>query len=507
MQQLALWLTWLTAGAIFTIPAPQLPSHTPPVVVLATVETSIDKAEQPLTLDFCVHQSLAEYPEFRSDWMNVIAREADLAGEKAEFHGQASLDIGHGRTREKQNATALTPETIRTTDSDTVTGSWRQSLHDSGEFGLEASFRQEQTTTTADRSTARVGINFSRPLLRGSGRMAILRLRRAELSRLRSLESLRAAAETLALQVSEAYWNLLEASGQLAARRQGLELALARLCEMEKRVQVGQAAPLDLAVLKAECADRRSSVQIAETTKIQAQLRLACLTGKPLDQAQKLNPVDAPDVSPAGGNLEELVATALENRSELREARIRLQDGDLEVKRTRNGLLPVMDLVFRAGRSGTGNSYADAFSGDITSGLDATATMNMDWEPGNRGPAADLARARADRESVRLALENLTCLIETDLRSTWADDQAAGPRLEAARETVRWREAALNAEAQRVTVGGSTPWEMARAERDLTDARLALITARIGACRIRHRLLQQTGMLLDRFGIALEETR
>ena len=108
---------------------------------------------------------------------------------------------------------------------------------------------------------------------------------------------------SLAASAQRAYWNLVLAKAAVAVQQRSLELTLELERNNRARVEVGQSPPLDLVSARAEVAQRREGLIVAETQvrQVEDQLRVLILDPKRPDfWSARLEPADiVPPIGPA----------------------------------------------------------------------------------------------------------------------------------------------------------------------------------------------------------------
>ena len=123
-----------------------------------------------------------------------------------------------------------------------------------------------------------------------------------------------------------AYWNLVLARAAVAVQQQSLDLSLELERNNRARVDVGQSPPLDLVSARAEVAQRRENLIVAQTLVRQAEdvLRTLVFDPKRTDfWFVRLEPADVvPPIGPPP-DVDAAVRNALSERPDLAEARSR----------------------------------------------------------------------------------------------------------------------------------------------------------------------------------------
>ena len=357
-----------------------------------------------------------------------------------------------------------------------------------------------------DPVSAGYDVEVTQALLAG-GRLAanLARVRQARLDAVASEHELRGFTEALVADVQKAYWDHYLALRQREIYRESLALAERQLEESRVRVQVGQIAPIELAAPRAELTSRREALREGEkrveTTRLALLLRIAP-PGASMEAPVRL--ADSP--APPEGPLEDQaghVALGLRRRPELLQARLELERGELEVTRTRSGLLPRLDAF--VGLGGTG--YAAAFAGTFPAAGEASslsAGLRLQLALGNRGAKARADRARLSRVQAEESLRALERTVEADVRSAWLEAVFTAERVTSSAELRRLQEEKLTAETEKFRTGSSTTFLVAQAQRDLLASQLAEAQAAVGYLLAFVSLYRLEGTLLERSGVAVE---
>jgi outer membrane protein TolC len=106
-------------------------------------------------------------------------------------------------------------------------------------------------------------------------------------------------------------------------------------------------------------------------------------------------------------------------RPVLNEARLEILRGDLELVRTQNGLLPLMDLFITLGKSGYADSFGESVGNLNEDNYDALAGVKFDYPVFNRDAESRHRRALLTREQAQKTLDNLSQLVEVDVRTAY----------------------------------------------------------------------------------------
>ncbi|MEI8121721.1 MAG: TolC family protein [bacterium] len=355
-------------------------------------------------------------------------------------------------------------------------------------------------------TASRVGLSVNQPLLAGAGMNVNLAvLRQARLDTQISLHESRGFALALVAEVERAYWAHVQNRNQIDVYRDSLRVAEQQLEETRERIRVGKLPELEAVAAEAEVASRREGLIAAENQYAASRLRLLRLSlgSQPTTWALPLETTDEP-VSPDKplDDVEAYVRSALAARPDLKQARLAHERGELEVVRTRNGLLPKMDLFVTLGRSGYASSFDDSMEGREARGYDVGVGMQVAYPLKNRAAGADYRRAVVSRLQAEEALTNLCQLAQEDVRVAWVMADGARALESAARVTQRLQERKLEAERAKFKEGKSTSLLVAQAERDVLASKLSAIQAAVSTLTTQVDLYQKDGSLLTRHGLA-----
>ena len=380
---------------------------------------------------------------------------------------------------------------------------------------LELSVRSRRVDTDrgsgfdSEQHDARAGITLTQALLEG-GRVDsnLARLRQAELDTLASVYELRGFTESLVADVETAYWETSLEQRRVEIFQEALAVAEQQLEETRRRISAGQMAETEEAFARAEVALRRQGLINARGQRDQRTLELLQLTSPPgaaWDQRLELisdSYVDM-DTLPALEGVGNYAGLARGIRPELNEARLRYLQGDLEVVRTRNGLLPRLDLFVTLGQSGFADSFSRAWRDIDGPGYDYSAGLRLEVPLGRRQARAEQERALLQRDQAMEAIANLEQLAELDVRRAWIESHRSREQLGATAVTRELQEEVLRAEQARFRAGTATALAVALAQRDLLEAQLEEEEARVRYRQALTELYRQSGTLLLRRGIGM----
>ncbi|NLV31085.1 MAG: TolC family protein, partial [Acidobacteria bacterium] len=156
--------------------------------------------------------------------------------------------------------------------------------------------------------------------------------------------------------IQTAYWDLVSAIRNYEIRRNSVKLAQINLRDSRKKVEVGTSAPIDVTDAEATAASREVDLISAEETILRAQNTLRSLVSNDRNAdiwRKVIVPTDRPDFKEFKVDVETAINTALQNRPELRQADLNLQQLDIRKRLNQNNRKWQFDLTGQFGGTGT----------------------------------------------------------------------------------------------------------------------------------------------------------
>ena len=305
---------------------------------------------------------------------------------------------------------------------------------------------------------------------------------------------LQASIINIVSNVRNAYWDLVFATQAVDVARRSVELAERLVRDNQTRVEIGTMAPIDVVQAQSQAATQRQNLAVAEGTRRTNELSLKRLivagTQDPNWNAD-IVPADRPEFAPQPIDIAAAVKRALENRTDLQQARKNLQVNDTTLKYLNNQTLPQADLVARYGligqggtqyiTSGTGinrvvtgeipGGYGDALSSLFGRNYPTwTMQLNVTYPIGTSAADATVARARVQVNQVEAQLKQIELQIATDVTNAATNVQNGVERVQATQAAREFAERTLEAEQSKFEVGMSTNYFVVQAQRDLATA-------------------------------------
>jgi len=354
--------------------------------------------------------------------------------------------------------------------------------------------------------STRLGMTVTQALLRGYGTdVNLARLQQARLDTRMSEYELRGFTEFLVAEVERTFWDYALARRQIEIVEESLKVARQQLNETNQLIDVGRLAKAELAAVQAEVAAQEQALIEARANKESIHLQLLRLlnpAGPEIWQREVdlIYQPTLPEIKMEEVNLH--VAVSMRMRPILNEARLKVLRDDLELVKTQNGLLPLMDLFITLGKSGYADSFGESISNIKKDSYDALAGVRFNYPVFNRDAEALHRRAILTREQAQKALENLSQLVEVDVRTAYIEVNRTQQQIAASSVTRMFDEEKLRTETEKLRVGKSTSFLVAQAQRDLLVSRIAEVRALANYLKALIDLYRQDGSLLERRGIS-----
>ncbi len=147
-----------------------------------------------------------------------------------------------------------------------------------------------------------------------------------------------------------AYWELSYAQENVKVQQQAVTVSTKLYGDNKKQLEIGTMAPLDVTRAESELATDRQNLIVAQTTELQDQLILKNYISKDPLASNLINveivPTDKPDAPSAiqTSPFEEAIKEAFAKRPDLQEQYYNLKNADIDVRATKNALLPTAAL-------------------------------------------------------------------------------------------------------------------------------------------------------------------
>jgi outer membrane protein len=427
--------------------------------------------------------------------------------ERAVFDPVTDAEVSAGTAEEERLARSGSETEEFTTDVAQGIISLEQYFPTGTTVALEAGTQMNDSSLYDDSFySTRLGMTVTQALLRGYGtEVNLARLRQARLDTRMSEFELRGFTESLVADVERTYWDYALARRQIEIVEESLKVAHQQLNETKELITVGRLARAELPAVQAEVAAQEQALIEARASKESIHLQLVRLLNPagPGIWQREVHLIHQPTLPEI--ELEDVgqyVAVSMRMRPILNQARLEILSDDLELVKTKNGLLPLLDLFITLGKSGYANSFGESISNINEDNYDALAGVRFNYPIFNRDAKATHRRALLSREQAQKALDNLSQLVEIDVRTAYIEVNRTKQQISASSVTRSFNEDKLRTETEKLRVGKSTSFLVAQAQRDLLVSRIAEVRALANYLKALIGLYRQDGSLLERRRIA-----
>ena len=367
----------------------------------------------------------------------------------------------------------------------------------------------ELTSLTPGVTTDTLRLSYIQPLRRGAWQgYATAAQREAEIGYSRQLEVQRASRQTVLFNVHNAYWDLVSAIEQLAVGQSSLDLGLEQLEQNQRRLDAGVGTEVEVLQAQAEVASRQEAKLQLENTVEQAMdsLKVLLFGGR---EEQLWNTRLLPTSKLPEGELttewlddwNQVLLTALEERSDLRQQRFEVDSARLRHSRTISERLSGLDLNLSATSRNVAVGDADAFFDTIGSEfVTLSATLDYNLPIGN--VTADNAE-RSARAAIRAALltyDQLEVAAVADVRGAVREVRYQAAAVDAAVQSYELAVRQLAAEQARYEADLSTLFQVLQFQQQLVEALSNERLARANFVKSRVALENSRGTLDEQVG-------
>lgn len=323
--------------------------------------------------------------------------------------------------------------------------------------------------------TSDLRFSISQPLLRDAGvnvnthSIRVARYQHEIATARTRLEAIRILANA-----DRAYWALYAARRELEVRQQQFELAMKQLDQARRRVDAGDAAPIEMTRAESGVAASLENIIIAQTAIRRRQRDVKRIMNRDdLPMAGPTEIVIATEPTPLGLELDgaTLADIAVQNRMEMLELELQLAIDASVMDLQRNAKLPLVTLDYNYTINGLGGSYRDSLDqlGDRNFedwSLGVTAEIPLGNEAAKaRFHQAVLTRLQrlATRDQRELAIRQEVYDALDQLEQTWQ-------RILAARQEALLAGRTYEGELRQFDVGERTSTDVLDAAARLSDA-------------------------------------
>ncbi len=348
---------------------------------------------------------------------------------------------------------------------------------------------------------SQLSLSFTQQLLSGFGRAVGKRFHEvAKNEETIMKETVRLQVNTTLAQAQITYWDLVAARENVRVAEQSLEVAQHLFENNKIKEEIGAASGLDIVTAESEVATRQRDLVTARAVLQMREVDLKNVISKNLAELLSSIQIEATDAlpEPKDGDipkLNEALATAMSNRSEIRQAETNLLTQDIAIRYAKDLLRPTLLFFANFNSSGlSGNrTIQDANGAPIVllGGLGQTMRQLWRWDyPDyavgltfslnirNRAAEADVYRAKLEKRQTETSFQRTRNNIALEVRKAMIGLIQSKAQVDAAHKAVELSGQALAAEETRLLEGVTIQYEVIRRQRDFRSAQFAEVQAR-----------------------------
>jgi outer membrane protein TolC len=490
----------------------------------------IEKKEIPITLKASLQLALRNNLEIAIERVNPEISEQRVVQEKSVFDPTASARLSKDRSvRQTASALALPPQNeVEDLNWDAgISGKWTTGAETDLRF---TNNRNDTNSVFADLNPtygSDLVLSLTQPLLKDFGiGVNKAQIRIATNNREITEFQFRDNVMAILFDVESTYWELVYAMEELKVKQESLRLAEDFLKITQRKVDVGILPPVEILQAEAERAAREEGVITAEDNLLDAEDRLRNilnLTEDPRYWDVRLLPLDAPLLADEIADLNAQLMQAIERRPDLQQAKIDVENRNIQLKYSRNQLLPRIDVVASLGvsgiagdaqpvTSGVGPPVFSPFDGNYSDALeelksgdyyDYTIGIQVEYPLGNRYAKSELVVADLEKRKALFALKSLENQMIREVREAFRQIETNRKRIAAAEAARKLAEERLRTETRRFELGLATSHDVLEFQEKLTIAKSNELRARIDYRESLANLERVKGTLLESKGVVL----
>ncbi len=340
--------------------------------------------------------------------------------------------------------------------------------------------------------------------------------------------------------VVSGYWTLVSDIENVKVKEQALALAQKLLNDNKKQVEIGTLAPIEIVRAEAEVATRQQELVTARTAVLQQETGLknalsrtgiasASVADAHIIPTDRITVPASEPVTP----IQDLIATAMQNRPEVRQSQINIESTRIGLSGPKSELLPDLGLYANFTNNGlTGTpaivSIPDQAGGSITpvgsvqpvfvggfgSNLGQLFSrkfpnyalgIQLNIPLRNRSAQGDYAIDMLQLRQQELQQQRTFNQIRVDVQNALIGVQQASAAYAAAVKARELAQQTLDAEQKKYALGASTIFMVIQYQRDLASASSVEVTAASNYAKAKVNLQAATGTTLDDYNVSIAE--
>ena len=401
------------------------------------------------------------------------------------------------------------------------------------------SFRQ----TINPAITSNLDLTITQPLLQGFGLALNNRTIRIAKNNIRAADLVfRQQLINAVGNVVQLYWTLVAANLNVEVKTQAIGVSQKLYDDNKKQVEVGTLAPIEIARAEAQVAADQQALVTAQSTELQLEAVLKSALSRnglasPLVSEARIvatDPIRIPDIEPVEP-IQDVVARALENRPDLAQSRMQIENSKIALQGTKNTLLPTLNAFADLRNNALVGTQNNVFGVNPTTGLlspspiadpfflggfggilgqifsrnfpNYTVGLNLNIPLRNRAAQANVATATLNLRENELQVQRQINQIRVDIQNALIALQEARAQYQTAVKQRALEEQTVDADQKKLALGATTVFQLIQDQRDLSTAGGNVVQAEATYAQARAQLDIATGMTLQNNNVEFEEAK
>jgi len=438
--------------------------------------------QEKLSLEECIARTLENSLQIRSEGFNPAISATDVLAAEAQFDAVYFLEAQYNDLDQPTPTQLVGGQTDTRTLVTGLSKLMPTGATVTGSYNLRRTFTDNQFVTLNPAFNSDFVVELRQPLLRGFGvdrNRSVIDLA-VNKQRFDKEEFRRQVREVLA-KVEQTYWQLVQARRDVVIQRELVKQTEETLAFLKIRLDY-DVYRVQISRVEALLGTRRAEYEAILRRVGDLEDQLKNLMNDPdlnLGEDIEIVPTDLPVVQPFVVDRVAEVQAALNNRAEMRQAKLNLDNTRINVSVAKNDALPKLDLVFRYTVSGLGTNAGESF--DKMSGnnfLSYFVGVSFEYPLGNRAARAAIKRRLLERDQaiteLKRVIEGIIFEVNTAVRAL----ERTFVQLAPSRAGVQAAEENLEAiVARKISLSPEYLEVRLRAQETLADARRGLLNA------------------------------
>ncbi|MEN8154948.1 MAG: TolC family protein [Acidobacteriota bacterium] len=466
------------------------------LILFNSVFMAETEEKRELTLQDAIFHALKNNLDLQIELTNTESSRLSKVIRDTSFIPSLTIDLGKSETNSPSTG-VLSGADISKNENMNLDLKLTQKYALGGTLNVELSNRRSESNSffTSINPSLRSVLTFSvnQPLLKGFGTFATKKDILISINDyIKSKYQLKKSIIDLVYNVEDYYWNLVYRHQNLEATKKALEKSRKLLKQNELKVKVGIAAPIDILEAKAEVASYESQLIQAEQNVQSAEDNLRKILNL-TSRSERIVPLDKPEIKKIETDFNKFLLEALNNRPDIRRAKLDLKNNNIRVKYAKNQLLPDLQLTASYYTTGQGGDQLIYGPGSIFAPREVIGVVKKDmWKTLNDAVAniyknysislslnlplsfkkerAELAQARLNMKSSYLSLKKVESDIYSEVKEVIKELETNLKLADSNKISLRLEEMKLKAEEKKLSVGLSTNYQVLNYQRDFMNA-------------------------------------